>query len=99
MKDSRFAPPAPSKCDDASEKLAVQRAALPLAPAKAQRGVVHPSRPDLTKQHQTDSGNVERLRLFSQDRLVYCFELGRWHVWDGLRWKPSDSADEVRVAM
>jgi putative DNA primase/helicase len=51
-----------------------------------------------TEPHLTDKGNSERLvRLHGAD-LLYCYELGKWLVWNGKRWAPDETGEVDRRA-
>ncbi|MBT3271267.1 hypothetical protein HN371_29285 [Candidatus Poribacteria bacterium] len=51
---------------------------------------------DLDEFPQTDTGNAELIvRLFG-DRIRYDFDLERWHLWDGIRWR-ADRQDDVSL--
>lgn len=41
---------------------------------------------DLAQRFQTDLGNSERLVARHGSDLRYCYDFGKWLVWDGVRW-------------
>ena len=47
---------------------------------------------------RTDTGNAERLVFHHGDELRYCYELGKWLIWNGRRWKVDDSGGIHRKA-
>ncbi len=38
----------------------------------------------------TDLGNSERLVYYFGDKIRYHHQIGKWLIWDGMRWKPDD---------
>ena len=63
-------------------------------PAKAESGPLKVS----TTEDLSDCGNADRLVAAEGENPRYCYEMGRWHVWDGRRWKV-DSAQQARGLM
>lgn len=47
---------------------------------------------------RTDYGNAQRLVRRYGDRLRYAHVLGRWFVWDGVRWRDDDTGEVMRCA-
>jgi putative DNA primase/helicase len=48
--------------------------------------------------HLTDHGNAIRMAEAHRADLRHCHPWGKWHVWDGLRWREDDSAETTRRA-
>lgn len=46
----------------------------------------------------TDMGNGERFARRHAGRVRYCHPWGKWLCWDGMRWRPDDEGEVVRLA-
>lgn len=49
---------------------------------------------DLLSQLFTDTGNAERFILRCGDTARYCFQMKKWLLFDGMRWRVSDAEEE-----
>ncbi|WP_066633945.1 phage/plasmid primase, P4 family [Desulfolucanica intricata] len=47
---------------------------------------------------RTDTGNAERLVFHHGDEIRYCYQLGKWFIWNGRRWEIDDSGEIYRKA-
>lgn len=47
---------------------------------------------------RTDTGNAERLVFYHGDKLRYCYQLGKWFIWNGKQWKQDTSGGVYRRA-
>lgn len=47
---------------------------------------------------RTDTGNAERLVFHCGEELRYCYELGKWLIWNGRQWAPDNSGEIYRRA-
>jgi putative DNA primase/helicase len=47
---------------------------------------------------RTDTGNAERLVFHHGEEMRYCYQLGKWLIWNGKRWEPDDSGGIYRKA-
>jgi putative DNA primase/helicase len=47
---------------------------------------------------RTDTGNAERLVFHHGEEIRYCYQLGKWLIWNGKRWEPDDSGGIYRKA-
>ena len=48
--------------------------------------------------NQTDMGNAERLETLYGDSMRYCYELGKWLIWNGRQWEPDPGGAAHRRA-
>lgn len=55
--------------------------------------------PELLHYMLTDSGNAERIEAMYGDALRYCHEMGKWLIWNGLRWRPDCNDTIYQVAL
>jgi putative DNA primase/helicase len=54
--------------------------------------------PDLLSQTCTDAGNAERLIALWGSDLRYCHEMGKWLVWDAMRWAVDKTGQARKLA-
>jgi len=47
---------------------------------------------------RTDTGNAERLVFHHGEELRYCYQLGKWLIWNGKHWEVDDSGEIYRKA-
>jgi putative DNA primase/helicase len=47
---------------------------------------------------RTDTGNAERLVFHHGEELRYCYQLGKWLIWNGKHWEIDDSGEIYRKA-
>lgn len=66
--------------------------ALELAPAPA------PQDPDAKTLHLTDWGNAQRLVAQHGRDLKYCYDWGKWLIWDNKRWAVDNTGAAMRRA-
>jgi len=75
------------------------RSACRVAKAAASREAVERAiTSDGFDSHCTDAGNAARFAVDHGDTARYCWPWHKWLVWDGIRWKPDQTGEVMRLA-